>query len=82
MRQRGKVVANHTKQDIVSMLDDYYKLLCSALTRPPRIQSPVNVFMHALGYFSDKVTAAEKKFQSVVIRIAIATKPIEKETAF
>lgn len=62
MRRMGKLVANHSGTGIDTVHDEYYKLLLQALSRPPRIQSAVNVLMHGLGYFSEKISKEEKRF--------------------
>jgi uncharacterized protein YbgA (DUF1722 family)/uncharacterized protein YbbK (DUF523 family) len=62
MRKLGKLAANHEHRNAETVFDEYGKLLCTALARPPRITSPINVLMHAMGYFSEKVTSNEKKF--------------------
>lgn len=62
MRRMGRLVANHEHRDVGMVFTDYFTLLCEALQKPPRIMSPINVLMHALGYFSDKVTAGEKRY--------------------
>lgn len=62
MRQLGKLVANHEHRDPKGVFDDYQTLLCKALARPPRVMSPINVLMHSMGYFKEKVTGGEKKF--------------------
>ena len=62
MRQMGNVTANHVGREASAVFDDYHRLLLRALVRPPRLQSPVNVLMHGLGYFREKVSAAEKKY--------------------
>jgi uncharacterized protein YbgA (DUF1722 family)/uncharacterized protein YbbK (DUF523 family) len=61
MRQLGKLVANHEQRDPKAVFADYQTFLCKALACPPRRMSPINVLMHALGYFSEKVTGGEKK---------------------
>jgi uncharacterized protein YbgA (DUF1722 family)/uncharacterized protein YbbK (DUF523 family) len=62
MRQLGKLVANHEQQDLETVFGEYQTLLCKALVKPPKIVSPINVLMHAMGYFSEKISAGEKKF--------------------
>jgi uncharacterized protein YbgA (DUF1722 family)/uncharacterized protein YbbK (DUF523 family) len=62
MRQLGKLAANNEQRTPKAIFDDYYALLCKALEKPPRLTSPINVLMHAMGYFSEKITVDEKKF--------------------
>lgn len=61
MRRMGRIVANHDGRESGEVCRVYFDLLCRALARPPRRNSPVNVLMHALGYFSEKLTAGEKR---------------------
>lgn len=62
MRRLGKLVANHEQRDPEAVFDEYHTLLCKALLLPPKVTSPINVLMHAMGYFSEKVSAGEKRF--------------------
>ena len=61
MRRLGRVVANHERIDIDAQLGTYQEHLQAALARPARVTSHINVLMHALGYFKDKITSAEKR---------------------
>lgn len=47
--------------------EEYGRILAQALARPPRPQSAVNVLEHALGYFKDKLSPAEKRFSREAI---------------
>jgi uncharacterized protein YbgA (DUF1722 family)/uncharacterized protein YbbK (DUF523 family) len=62
MRQLGKLVANHEQQDSQKVFSEYHNLLCKALMKPPKVVSPINVLMHAMGYFSEKISSGEKMF--------------------
>jgi len=61
MREMGKIIANKGRLDMAQVLDSYAVHLSHALSRPPRCNSATNVLMHAMGYFSDKLGAGEKK---------------------
>jgi uncharacterized protein YbgA (DUF1722 family)/uncharacterized protein YbbK (DUF523 family) len=61
MREMGKIVANHDGMPIEKQLDAYFVLLQGALSKLARVSSHINVLMHALGYFKDKLATAEKK---------------------
>jgi uncharacterized protein YbgA (DUF1722 family)/uncharacterized protein YbbK (DUF523 family) len=62
MRRMGGLVSHHEKRDVAGVAKLYHALLCAALSKPPRMTLLVNVLIHALGYFSEKVSAAEKRF--------------------
>jgi uncharacterized protein YbgA (DUF1722 family)/uncharacterized protein YbbK (DUF523 family) len=62
MHQLCTLVANTEHLDIKAVFEQYFELLCSALTHLPKAISQVNVLQHALGYFSEKLTSAEKQF--------------------
>lgn len=62
MRHMGNVVANHAGKPISAVLVEYRAHLGKAMSRPPRCTSPVNVLMHALGYFSGDLRKEEKEF--------------------
>jgi len=57
----GRIAAEQNKS-IGRMVEDYQQHLCYALKRPPRCGSNVNVMMHAIGFFSDKLSKEEKGF--------------------
>lgn len=62
LRILGKIVANHEKHSLSEMIERYEENLSLALLKPARVSSIVNVMMHILGYFSDKLTAKEKRY--------------------
>jgi uncharacterized protein YbgA (DUF1722 family)/uncharacterized protein YbbK (DUF523 family) len=62
LRVLGRIVANQGKHPIGELLDEYEEHLLRALSRPARYTSDINVLMHALGYFSEKLGRAEKAF--------------------
>jgi uncharacterized protein YbgA (DUF1722 family)/uncharacterized protein YbbK (DUF523 family) len=62
MRSLGRVVANPDKKPLQALLEAYAQGLGYALGKAPRRVSAINVLMHALGYVSDSLAAAEKAF--------------------
>jgi len=58
----GKIVANHEKLPIGDVLSQYEAHFRKALSTQPKPERAINVFMHALGYFSKGLSASEKKF--------------------
>ncbi len=58
----GNIVANHEGREVSALRDDYRDHLRVALYHPPRCNAPVNVLMHALGYFSGQLKREEKAF--------------------
>jgi uncharacterized protein YbgA (DUF1722 family)/uncharacterized protein YbbK (DUF523 family) len=61
MRELGRIVANADGERMGAVLDQYEKLFRTALHKPPRHASPVNVLMHSLGYFKKELSAREKR---------------------
>lgn len=62
MRLLGRLVAAAEKERMDSLLDEYHTLLGEAFARCARYNSHINVLMHALGYFKQEATAAEKRY--------------------
>jgi uncharacterized protein YbgA (DUF1722 family)/uncharacterized protein YbbK (DUF523 family) len=62
MREMGRIVANRDKRPVAEALAAYEQHLGSALARPARCTNHINVLMHALGYFSEGLSGAEKAF--------------------
>lgn len=60
-RVLGDIVAKKEKTTD-QMIEDYQQHLCHVLRRPPRCGSNLNVMMHAMGYFSNKLSKEEKVF--------------------
>jgi uncharacterized protein YbgA (DUF1722 family)/uncharacterized protein YbbK (DUF523 family) len=58
----GNIVANRDGRGVPAMIDEYRDHLRGALYRPPRCHTPINVLMHALGYFSEQLKKEEKAF--------------------
>jgi uncharacterized protein YbgA (DUF1722 family)/uncharacterized protein YbbK (DUF523 family) len=61
-RIMGRIVANHERNPVSKVYEDYRKHLLDALGKTPRYTSHINVLMHAMGHFSDKLTKEEKTF--------------------
>jgi uncharacterized protein YbgA (DUF1722 family)/uncharacterized protein YbbK (DUF523 family) len=61
-RVMGPIVANHKKQPPEAVIAAYEQHLWKALARPARRTAGINVLMHALGYFSEKLTSDEKAY--------------------
>ncbi len=61
-RIMGRIVANHEKKPASHVFTEYETHLLSALAKTPRYTSYVNVLMHAMGHFSDKLNKQEKTF--------------------
>ena len=60
MRSLGRLVAGQRERGVESAAAAYGDELAVALARPPRIPAHVNVLMHALGHFSERLSRAEK----------------------
>jgi uncharacterized protein YbgA (DUF1722 family)/uncharacterized protein YbbK (DUF523 family) len=61
MRILGKMTANADRKPAQTVFDEYEAHLRAAFAKPPKHTSNINVAMHALGYFKDGLSAAEKK---------------------
>jgi uncharacterized protein YbgA (DUF1722 family)/uncharacterized protein YbbK (DUF523 family) len=62
MRVLGRLVANPEKHPAATVIEAYGRGLRHALAAAPRYTSAINVLMHALGYFSEGLSAREKAF--------------------
>jgi uncharacterized protein YbgA (DUF1722 family) len=62
LRILGRIVANPQKKPLAEVITDYEAHLAAALAHPSRYLSNINVLMHALGFFSEKLSAGEKAF--------------------
>lgn len=60
LRFLGKIVANHEKRSLTDVYSEYDAHFKKALENMPRYTSNINVLMHALGYFSEKLSGKEK----------------------
>ena len=62
MRALGRIVANDAHRSWDELIADYRSHLHAALARMPRATAHINVLMHALGYFKEELSGAEKDF--------------------
>lgn len=62
MRELGRIVANPEKRPVAEVFAAYGAKLPEAFARQPRYTSAINVLMHGLGYFKDRVSPTEKRF--------------------
>ena len=60
LRKLGTIVANKEKKPFDELILEYEEHLSRAFSKPPKYTSSINVLMHALGHFSDKLSNAEK----------------------
>jgi uncharacterized protein YbgA (DUF1722 family)/uncharacterized protein YbbK (DUF523 family) len=77
MRELGRLVANLQARPFSDVAADYEKHFRLAFARAPRGASHVNVLQHALGFFSDELTAREKQhFLQLLSRYAAGKIPL------
>jgi uncharacterized protein YbgA (DUF1722 family)/uncharacterized protein YbbK (DUF523 family) len=62
LRALGKTVANRERLPAAEVIRAYEEDFYAALARPPRRTANINVLMHGLGYFSEKLGREEKSF--------------------
>ncbi len=62
LRSLGKIVSNREKRSLEEIFPLYVAGFRQALDRLPRLTAHINVLMHALGYFSDRLEKREKAF--------------------
>lgn len=62
MRELGKIAANMGKKPPADVIAEYGDHLHHAFAKLSRRTSNINVLMHALGYFSDRLTGREKAY--------------------
>jgi uncharacterized protein YbgA (DUF1722 family) len=62
LKELGKIVANHEKRQFGEISAEYNDRFRAALKRPAREGSNINVLMHAMGYYSERLTAKEKAY--------------------
>lgn len=62
MREMGRLAAGMNSTNFQKSFAEYEKYLRELLCRPPKPVSHINVLMHALGYFSDRLHTLEKQF--------------------
>jgi uncharacterized protein YbgA (DUF1722 family)/uncharacterized protein YbbK (DUF523 family) len=62
LRVLGRIVANREKKPPEQVFADYESHLWNAFARPAREGSHINVLMHAMGHFSERLSSGEKSF--------------------
>ncbi len=62
LKTMGNIVANHAKKKVDIVFGEYSEHLFKAFSTLPKFSSNINVMMHALGYFSKKLSTEEKSF--------------------
>jgi uncharacterized protein YbgA (DUF1722 family)/uncharacterized protein YbbK (DUF523 family) len=60
LRKLGAIVANKERRTFQELVFEYERHLYSALSRPPRYTSSINILMHAFGHFSERLSTQEK----------------------
>lgn len=60
MKALGRIVAAGRGEPVEGMIEDYRAHFAAALERPPRYTSQINVLQHAMGYFKQHLSGAEK----------------------
>lgn len=62
LRELGRIVAHPDRKPWAEVFDQYARLFREALSRRSRFTANINVLLHALGYFKDQLSPAEKRF--------------------
>jgi uncharacterized protein YbgA (DUF1722 family)/uncharacterized protein YbbK (DUF523 family) len=62
MRRLGRIVGNENREPIGNVISEYETHLQHTLSKNPRRAAHINTLMHALGYFSKKLTSKEKAY--------------------
>jgi len=62
LRSLGRIVANAEPKPWKQVFKEYASEFQTALSRRPRFTANINVLMHALGYFKNGLSPAEKRF--------------------
>ncbi|AAM07452.1 TPA: DUF523 and DUF1722 domain-containing protein [Methanosarcina acetivorans] len=60
LRKLGEIAANREAKPFKELASGYEIHLYNALSSAPKYTSTINVLMHVLGYFSDKLSSREK----------------------
>jgi len=77
LRELGRIVANHGGKQTSEVLVLYRQSFREAFRKPPRHASPVNVLLHALGYFKKELSSREKRhFLNVLEAYRLGTVPV------
>ena len=62
LRNLGRIVANRKGYPLDVTKGEYEKHLQIAMTKIPRDTANINVLMHAMGFFSERISREEKEF--------------------
>jgi uncharacterized protein YbgA (DUF1722 family)/uncharacterized protein YbbK (DUF523 family) len=62
MREMGGLVASRAKKEPSDLFFHYGNMLCTALSQIPRYTNNINVLLHTMGYFRDRVSNDEKEY--------------------
>ena len=62
MRALGRLVANTQIKKIERILDDYQSRLNRVFYKMARYTSHINVLMHGMGHFADRLSGSEKQY--------------------
>lgn len=62
LKNLGKIVANHGKEEFNKIIEKYSEHLGLAFARVPRRSNWINSLMHIFGYFSEDLSSKEKEF--------------------
>ncbi|MGA0296043.1 MAG: DUF1722 domain-containing protein [Nitrosopumilaceae archaeon] len=60
LKELGNVVANHEKQPLKKVLNDYQKILITTLKIKPTVKTHINALMHIFGFFGKYLSQKEK----------------------
>ncbi|KEK22427.1 YbgA family protein [Bacillus gaemokensis] len=60
-KELGRIIANHGKDNLESIFENYEKTLYELLNRTPRYTSNINVCQHIFGYFKNDLKQQEKE---------------------
>ncbi|MGM0641586.1 MAG: YbgA family protein [Thermotogota bacterium] len=62
LRKMGKLVANNQGKSEIQIIEEYEDLFKDTFKNIPKPTNAINVLMHIMGYFKDKLKPTEKQF--------------------
>lgn len=62
LKKLGNIAANRSSEESIVVFEKYKTELAETLKKKRKIGTNINVMMHLMGYFSDRVTKEEKEF--------------------
>lgn len=62
LRKMGKIVANNDNKSESEVIEEYEKLFKDTFKQIPKYTNAINVLMHIMGYFKNKLKPTEKQF--------------------